>query len=278
MTGEAVSRGVSDMVGPGVELVPQPFRTMLGSGQPLFREASAGYVKSSSLQLTLREMRALSRRPRAYLVLGAIGLLMGMVGPFGTFEMPLLPRLAYWLAVVFGTAIIGTFVELWVSRGLLHGLPPLVAATLGGAMAGVPIGLSVFVFNRLVFPPSETAISLSLLLAYCVPIAALVTGFGHLVLSDASPRETAAPAVVPATPALLERLPLPQRGALLHIAVSDHYVDVTTDRGTTLVLMRLSDAIRETAPVEGLRCTARTGWRWRQCGAQHAAMARSCSN
>ena len=60
-------------------------------------------------------------------------------------------------------------------------------------------------------------------------------------------------AVAQAEPALLDRLPRQQRGRLIHIAVSDHYVDVTTDKGTTLVLMRLSDAMRETAPVAGMQ-------------------------
>nr|WP_282558860.1 LytTR family DNA-binding domain-containing protein [Devosia litorisediminis] len=43
------------------------------------------------------------------------------------------------------------------------------------------------------------------------------------------------------------------RGRLLHLAVADHYVDVTTDKGHELVLMRLSDAIAETAPQPGLQ-------------------------
>ena len=48
-------------------------------------------------------------------------------------------------------------------------------------------------------------------------------------------------------------MPHPQRGKLLHLSVSDHYVDVVTDRGHALVLMRLSDAIRETGAVPGLQ-------------------------
>ena len=35
--------------------------------------------------------------------------------------------------------------------------------------------------------------------------------------------------------------------------VEDHYVDIVTDKGKTLVLMRLADAIRETAPIAGLQ-------------------------
>lgn len=35
--------------------------------------------------------------------------------------------------------------------------------------------------------------------------------------------------------------------------MADHYVDVTTDQGHALVLTRLSDAMRETAPIQGLQ-------------------------
>jgi DNA-binding LytR/AlgR family response regulator len=52
---------------------------------------------------------------------------------------------------------------------------------------------------------------------------------------------------------LLARLPPAKRGRLLHLRVEDHYVEVTTDRGSALVLLRLSDAVAETAGVPGLQ-------------------------
>ena len=61
------------------------------------------------------------------------------------------------------------------------------------------------------------------------------------------------PIVPPAPPPIFERVPLPQRGKLLALLVEDHYVDIVTDKGKTLVLMRLADAIRETAPIAGLQ-------------------------
>jgi DNA-binding LytR/AlgR family response regulator len=51
----------------------------------------------------------------------------------------------------------------------------------------------------------------------------------------------------------LDRLALAKRGTLIALSVEDHYVRVRTDRGEAMVLMRLSDAIGETAPVKGLR-------------------------
>jgi DNA-binding LytR/AlgR family response regulator len=40
---------------------------------------------------------------------------------------------------------------------------------------------------------------------------------------------------------------------LLALTVEDHYVDIVTDKGKTLVLMRLADAMRETSGVDGLQ-------------------------
>ena len=48
-------------------------------------------------------------------------------------------------------------------------------------------------------------------------------------------------------------MPLPQRGGLLALSVEDHYVDIVTDKGKTLVLMRLADAMKETGSVAGLQ-------------------------
>lgn len=209
-------------------------------------------MKFASLQLALRETHALLQSRRFVLVLGGIGLLMGLVGPFGTFAMPILPRIAYWVVVVLGTAVIGTVIEIWAAKSLFSRLPPLAAATLGGAVAGVPIGLGVWGFNGLVLGSGATAISVWLLLAYCIPIAALVTGFAHVMMPTAAP-PAPTPQVASSLLPLLERLPRQRRGQLLHIAVSDHYVDVATDRGTTQVLMRFSDAVREAAPEPGLQ-------------------------
>ncbi|KKB08005.1 LytTR family DNA-binding domain-containing protein [Devosia chinhatensis] len=201
------------------------------------------------MHLALRELQDLARRPQAWIVLAATGLIMGMVGPFGTFDMPVVPRLAYWLTVVTGTTALCLLIERWVFHAIGGRLPDLVAVLVGGALAGLPIALCVWIFNRMVFGTGTEAMSLWALLAYTIPIAALVTSAVHVLVRS----DDVEGLPDGAAPALLDRLPLPQRGRLLHIAVSDHYVDVTTDRGTTLVLMRLSDAIRETAPIRGLQ-------------------------
>ncbi|MDB5664263.1 LytTR family DNA-binding domain-containing protein [Cypionkella sp.] len=56
---------------------------------------------------------------------------------------------------------------------------------------------------------------------------------------------------VPRHPRLLQRIEAYARGDLLAVSVRNHYVDVQTSNGVAGLLMRLSDAIAETDPVEG---------------------------
>jgi len=212
-------------------------------------------VNRNAMRLALREMHRLSRQPRLWLVLAAISLLIGLVGPFETFEHPLGPRLVYWTVIVVTTGALGTLITLLTLALLPQHWPHTAVAALGGLLAGAPIGCLVWFINHLAYGPQDDGMSLGALVAYCIPIAGLVTAVGHVLGAAIVPQPAAAPLAHPGPPAppLLDRLPLPQRGRLLHLAVNDHYVDVTTDKGTTLVLIRLSDAIRETAPVPGLQ-------------------------
>ena len=54
-------------------------------------------------------------------------------------------------------------------------------------------------------------------------------------------------------PPLLDRLAPERRGELYYLTMQDHYVEVVTSNGTSLVLLRLADAIKETAPLDGVQ-------------------------
>lgn len=57
----------------------------------------------------------------------------------------------------------------------------------------------------------------------------------------------------PGPPTLLDRLPLDKRAPLVALSVEDHYVRIRTTKGEEMILMRLADAIRETAATPGLQ-------------------------
>lgn len=219
--------------------------------QPSLRQRHPGFVNHSALQSTLREIRALAGNRRAWAVLAVLCLVVGLVGPFGTFTLPLPLRLTYWTAVVVFTALMGTLVASFIERLIGARLPRLVGAALAGCLAGLPVALTVMAIDAAAFGAWLQPLDLASLTLYCMLISAAVTMLSAVLETGDAP--AAATVTAPAAPPLLERLPLPQRGRLLHLSVADHYVEVTTDKGKALLLMRLSDAIRETAPVPGLQ-------------------------
>lgn len=209
------------------------------------------FVRDNALQFTMREMQRVATSPLPWAALAGAALVLGMVGPFGTYESLRLPaRLAYWAAIVVSTYFLGfAFVSL-LERLIFTGRPGPAGFAVIGAMAGVPVALFVWLLNRLVY--GTDVIFLLPLALYVMAIAAVSSG----VIAFFSARLAHAPA--PAQPSaqrpkLIERLQPRLRGKLLYLSMQDHYVEVVTDKGSELILMRMSDAVDETAPVEGLQ-------------------------
>lgn len=206
-------------------------------------------MRDTPLQLTLREMRTLFSRPQAMIGLAAMGVILGVSGPFQTFDrLLLMPRIAYWLVMTFVTFGVGTFFGTLVLH-LLQGLKPpeFLQPVIFGVASGVPVTACVGVINLFVFGEfGAGSIGLLNLLVYCVLISAAVSViYGYLMDADKEP--------VQSDSRLMQRLPANMRGQLISLSVTDHYVEVTTARGSTLVLLRLSDAMAEVGPVAGLQ-------------------------
>ena len=195
----------------------------------------------SRLQLALREWRAHLTHPTALVILlAAIGML-ALIGPFGVNELISLPvAVVYWAWLVLSCYSIGFLVN-QVLTGV--GWRRFALSTFG---IGVLVTLVVLGTNAVVFgfvPPQAQFVRF---VGTTFAICAIVNGV-FFRLDAMEQAETAA------APALLDRLPLDKRGALVTLSVEDHYVRVQTELGEEMILMRLSDAIRETAPVAGLQ-------------------------
>lgn len=221
------------------------------------------FVNRRPLQLALREMHAVtvSRYSRISLLLATI--LLTVSGPFGTFQsFNFGQRLAYWAAIVVTSFVAGQgavtfFVEVLRAR-IARRWPRMILASL---LAGLPVTLVVLTVNSIAyqrFDPTEAlqvwlyvTIVTGMVTAALVAIADLMAGAP--APQPSAPTPMAAAPATPPPPPILERVPLPQRGGLLALIVEDHYVDIVTERGKTLVLMRLADAMRETEGVAGLQ-------------------------
>ncbi len=211
-------------------------------------------MKSTPLQLTMRELQAALRSPLLWTALAGTSVVLGLVGPFGTYEAFRLPaRLAYWSVVVVTTYLAG-FATITFLQELLFGRRPgPTGYALLGALAG-PVGAAVvWAINWAVFDGEPgRAIGFLPLVLYTTAIAAVASALIAYFSIRLAPADVATPAR-PEPPPLLARLPLHLRGALSHLSMQDHYVEVHTDRGMHLVLMRLGDAIAETRGVPGLQ-------------------------
>lgn len=198
-------------------------------------------------------MRQMLSRPVTRLCLIAAALVLAISGPFGTLDsMSFGPRLAYWAITAPLTFALGVWVSLYLSERLRHAEPAWIVPLSVGLGAGVSIALLVLLLNVLAFGPGFlTEASLPPLLASVMATAAAIALVLYFAGTAQQPPEPAQSQRQ--LPRLLQRLELEKRGRLISLTVQDHYVEVTTDKGSALVLMRLSDAIAETAPTRGLQ-------------------------
>ena len=210
-------------------------------------------------------------------VMAAIVIALTLLGPFGSYIVPLAPRLLQWALFVFGGYAFFRPV-IWAGHIVSDhsGIPGPLSIALACIMASMPTTLLV---TMLLNGGSLGTIALAELferygqvlivgaVATLVQVALArpgrtVPGPGPVqlpadVLSElpvAAAQTVDCPVTaLPAGPRLADRLPLPPGGQILALSHEDHYVRVHHTGGTTLLLMRISDAIAELEGVEGER-------------------------
>jgi len=207
-------------------------------------------VKDISTQLALREMRQCIGTPEKLGEMTLAAVLAAIMQPFG-FRLPgtIGLTLIYWLLVIGVTFPLGFVISNFcASRSHRPWRSALSAAV---AMA-IAVTLVVYAMNMvfLGWGPLE-AERLGRVFVSGGPVAALVTLLVHIVLAPES--EGLDPSQSPKTTRLMERLPRGARGLIQHLTAEDHYTRVTTSQGSSLVLLRFSDALQDMALTPGLQ-------------------------
>ncbi|MFN4099224.1 MAG: LytTR family DNA-binding domain-containing protein [Pararhodobacter sp.] len=223
-------------------------------------------MTDNALHLALRDLQQALSNPAYWAISAAIAVVLGVSGPFDTYEtMPVGARLAYWAAVVLTTGPTGWLIGSWVVIAFdARGRPVWAAMLVAGAVVGAAVTLVVHLIN--VLGRGEALWSWQGLAAQvpATPLIGLVMTaaviWTHLHAAKRAPvaapvaTQRPAPAIAPAPAArLLARLPLKKRGALIALSVQDHYVDVFTTSGHEMLLMRLADAIAEAEGCPGVQ-------------------------
>ena len=190
----------------------------------------------------------------------AIGALLGLFGPFGSYALGPGLRMAYWISfIVLGYLIFRPIITVsgWLADH--SAIPEIAARAIALAIASIPVTLLVvtmlsgFDLSRAIRRGDLPQFYAQVLLIGVVVnflFAVLLNKRGDvapipLVQSEPVTQE-------PATPALYGRLP-PGFGDVIAMRSEDHYVRVYSNVRDVMILMRLRDAIAELGGADGLQ-------------------------
>ncbi|WP_425038438.1 LytTR family DNA-binding domain-containing protein [Primorskyibacter sp. S187A] len=194
--------------------------------------------------------------------LAAVSAILVIVAPFETnVRLGLAERAVYWTGLTLLCYAAGAFVNIMIEHICAHKAAAVRIVASGLVCAACILAL-VVLFNYVTFGWVPQGWDWVTFVGTVGAIALIVNT--ALVLTSQPSAETVAAPVAPVPPPLLDRLPLEKRGALVALSVEDHYVRIRTVEGEELVLLRLSDAIREVGDTRGAQ-VHRSHWAaWNQ--------------
>lgn len=197
---------------------------------------------------------------RGLAIAAAAGLVLALTGAFGSGNAPLGLRLAYWIPVMLAGGtwghICSRLIERWID---IDARPWLGVAALTLAITG-PVSLMVWSVTGVVFEGRPYHSHILPLILGPVFVVTLAMSAINVFVSKAQPVQTHAAPAGAAPARFPDRLPMKLRGASIRaVQAEDHYLRIHTDRGSDLILMRLSDALDELEGLEGAQ-THRSWW------------------
>lgn len=213
------------------------------------------------LSFTYREM--LSSRSLAVQAIALVGViaLFVIIGPFGTYDsLTPFERLGYWgIAMSANWLVCGSVMMLSLLNVRIRSRRHYLTIVGAALVAAVP-GTGVVYTAESLFRPGYLPEGFVLTIYPSVAVLMLVIGYAVSTgvarqHQDSKVKESAASADVGTSSRVqfFDRLPAELGRDVIYVRVVDHYVQVITTAGSTLVLMRFSDAITELEGANGLR-------------------------
>lgn len=188
----------------------------------------------------------------------ALGTFLGFAGPFGSFRSLADPqRYAFWFGCVatgYGLAI--ATLQILRPAAAFARLPKVVAIVLVGLISTLPMMFVVAWALEAVLPGRSTPPGRLVSLYFSVASVQLIIA-GIAVWPFLGSHGPARPAEDPDTDQFFERVPDRLGRDLLAVEAQDHYLLVHTRRGSALINMRLSEAIRILPPQLGFQAHRR---------------------
>lgn len=208
-------------------------------------------------EFTFGEMQRLAKQPRFWVSFVIIVLMLSISGPFNTTNTMTFPeRMAFWLLTSGLTFAAGFFTSMFFGEWFQRlGLAEISARILAGLLAGLPVAVIVWLVGLLLFDfnVGRNATAMLLFIGQCAVISAAVSAIFILL-----PRRAQSETEDEIEPSkrdnpFFERLPIALGRDVISLQAQDHYLKVTTTKGSELVLQRLSDACKELADSDGLQ-------------------------
>ncbi|MXO91112.1 LytTR family DNA-binding domain-containing protein [Pontixanthobacter aquaemixtae] len=198
-------------------------------------------------------------------IMTVIGVVLALIGPFGSFEQPLAYRLVAWLGFSYlGYAIYSPMSHFVDRLGGALDLPRPGLWTAAVLLATIPMTVAVIAIGRLpggaIFPSLQAAVITYL---YVLVIGGGVTALFYMLENrvhetDGGTGVAGQGAVAgddaargPEANRFLERLSPALGTNLIALEMEDHYVRAHTDLGSDLILLRMRDAVAELEGLEG---------------------------
>lgn len=198
---------------------------------------------------------------RGLAVAVAAGVVLALTGAFNSGGAPLWLRMAYWIPLMIAGGLWGQAASWLLDRFIALDERPWLTVALLSLMITGPVvvtvwGVTGMVFDGRPYPLSSLPYFIGPVLIVTVTLSAI-----NVFLERARPVQTHAVAGGEgAASRFPDRLPPRLRGAGIRaVQAEDHYLRIHTDRGSDLILMRLSDALDELEGLEGAQ-THRSWW------------------
>jgi hypothetical protein len=185
----------------------------------------------------------------------AIGAAVAWLRPYGTREFDAIERFLFWMAVIPAIGlVVGPAIRLIARSRLARSWHPALWAVAGALLASLPsTAISLLLHAALGHPVAPVWQELTGIYLSVATMIALISIPMTLIYVRHARDEADRPPHVPGGSPFLKRIPARLGTELLSIMTEDHYLRVTTDRGSDLVLYRLSDAVAELDASLGLQ-------------------------
>lgn len=187
-----------------------------------------------------------------WLIIAGASVICFLSGPFGTIDtLPPGIRLVYWALQITVAGIAGLWTHSLIRTQGWTGLRTLLPVSLAFGFVVVAI---VLLFSLALLKPVGKFPGVLELLLYSLPSASLIFLLLALVIPSRESIAVGSEVEEPVRPKLFDRLK--KHGTaqqILSLSAQDHYVEVVTDKGAELCLIRLADAINETVPEQGFQ-------------------------